>query len=215
MLDVVSVSGATAFGLANPNSRTEHVQNVQKHIQRLPRSRTLLFMLGEVDCGYLIWLRAQAGASVEDEMNASLRNYTDFLQRLRDNGRGPDRPGHGAATAHDRRLRNLGRPREHSARDSSHRWRTGRAHTLLQPRTPSLVGKPQPAVPRLGARPRGSDYWARRSAVPQPGAASTTISSKTALPQWWRITSPRLATTDGLVFGFEDGANPERWSGSE
>jgi hypothetical protein len=87
-LDFLMIRGATAFGMANPNSRTNAFAEFRTVIQRLPRSRPLLFMLGEVDCGFLIWHRAQStGVPVEEQMEASLRNYVQFLDGLLAEGR--------------------------------------------------------------------------------------------------------------------------------
>jgi hypothetical protein len=86
--DVVSVDGATALGMANPNSKTAALPTFRGVIDRLPADRKLLFLLGEVDCGFVIWYRAQKyGVSVDDEMAASLDRYTRFLRELLDEGR--------------------------------------------------------------------------------------------------------------------------------
>jgi hypothetical protein len=87
-LDVTIVSGATALGLANPLSQTKALPRFQKVIDRLDLDRPLVFMLGEVDCGFLIWYRAQKfGVSPDAEMKRSLDNYTDFLDGLLAAGR--------------------------------------------------------------------------------------------------------------------------------
>jgi hypothetical protein len=45
-------------------------------------------MLGEVDCGFLIWYRAQKyRVSVEDQLDESFRNYAAFLDEIRERGR--------------------------------------------------------------------------------------------------------------------------------
>jgi hypothetical protein len=87
-LDVTVVRGATALGLANPNSKTAALPTFHRIIQRIAVGRPLLFMLGEVDCGYLIWYRAaRFGVSVHEQMRASVDNYTRFLDELRSQGR--------------------------------------------------------------------------------------------------------------------------------
>jgi hypothetical protein len=79
-IDVTQVGGATALGLANPNSRTAAFPTFQKSLQRIPAHHPVLFMMGEVDCGFLLWLRAETkGGDVEDELETSFRNYTSFL----------------------------------------------------------------------------------------------------------------------------------------
>ena len=86
--DVAIVAGATAVGLANPNSRTRALARFDRIIRTLPERRPLLFMLGEVDCGFVIWWRAQRKrVSPGAELDRSLRHYMNFLERLLRNGR--------------------------------------------------------------------------------------------------------------------------------
>ncbi len=77
---VVSVRGATAFGLGNPNSQTNALQVFQDELARLQPAQPILFMMGEVDAGFLIWLRAKTrNRSVESCMADALQRYTSFL----------------------------------------------------------------------------------------------------------------------------------------
>jgi hypothetical protein len=85
---VTAVRGATALGLANPNSQTHALETFKREIAWIPKSRTLLFMLGEVDCGYLVWYRSQRGSGTAAQVAAeSLKNYTGFLDGLIAEGR--------------------------------------------------------------------------------------------------------------------------------
>jgi hypothetical protein len=87
-IDVVPVSGATALGMVNPRSRTAALPTFSKVIARLPAHRPLLFLMGEVDCGFLIWLRAERlGLSVQEQLEESVANYTSFLGDLVGGGR--------------------------------------------------------------------------------------------------------------------------------
>jgi len=87
-LDVEMIGGATALGLANPNSRTRALPIFEHAIGAIGRDRHLLFMLGEVDCGFVIWYRAERrGIPPERELERSIRNYTRFLDRLVADGR--------------------------------------------------------------------------------------------------------------------------------
>jgi hypothetical protein len=46
-----------------------------------------VFLLGEVDCGFVIWLRAERQSiPIERSFEESLRAYTDFLAELKANG---------------------------------------------------------------------------------------------------------------------------------
>lgn len=87
-LTVTRVGGATAFGLANPNSATNALVIFRRALAATPIGDPVLFLLGEVDAGFLVWLRAQQrGTSVEDELAASLRRYTSFLDAVVASGR--------------------------------------------------------------------------------------------------------------------------------
>lgn len=87
-LDVNVVGGATALGLENPNSRTEALRIFVGRIAKLPAGRTLLFFIGEVDCGFLLWYIAeQRGLPLEEVTERSFGSYTRFLGRLQAEGR--------------------------------------------------------------------------------------------------------------------------------
>ena len=87
-LTVDVAQGGTALGLANPNSRSAALPKFLRVIRTLPASRPLLFMMGEVDCGYLIWHRAERlDLDVDDQLQASFESYTNFLESLRNQGR--------------------------------------------------------------------------------------------------------------------------------
>jgi hypothetical protein len=82
-LDLVIISGATALGLANPNSKTRALPQFARVAATIPVQRPLLFMLGEVDCGFVIWHRSQVkGAAPEAELERSIGNYIAFLKGL-------------------------------------------------------------------------------------------------------------------------------------
>jgi len=74
------VPGATAMGLANPNSKTDALGIWTEYLKDVPKHHYLLFSLGEVDCGFVIWYRAKKyGMTVEEQFQLSLGNYTQFL----------------------------------------------------------------------------------------------------------------------------------------
>jgi hypothetical protein len=57
-------------------------------IDRLPKDRWMLFLLGEVDCGFLIWYRSERyGLRVQEQCDLSLHNYMSFLEGLLASGR--------------------------------------------------------------------------------------------------------------------------------
>ena len=86
--DIVDVAGATALGLANPNSKTNALERFRKALRTVPRDRRTLVMLGEVDCGFLVWHRAEAkGIPVERMLEQFLQHHEDFLSELLASGR--------------------------------------------------------------------------------------------------------------------------------
>ncbi len=85
---VVAVSGATARGLANPNSRTDALARFARALEGVPRSRRTLVMLGEVDCGFLCWyLAAREHTTVEAQLEHSWARHRQFLEDLLGQGR--------------------------------------------------------------------------------------------------------------------------------
>jgi len=81
------VPGATAMGLANPNSKTDAIGTYRKYLKTVPKTHNLLFSLGEVDCGFVIWYRAKKhGLTVDEQFDLSLGNYKSFLDEVRIQG---------------------------------------------------------------------------------------------------------------------------------
>ena len=80
----VSVDGATASGILNPNSKTNANRVFNAWLNRLPRTTPVLFMLGEVDLGFVIWWRAEKyGESHVKTAEQAVQNYTSFLAQVR------------------------------------------------------------------------------------------------------------------------------------
>lgn len=76
----VAVRGATAYGIGNPNSKTNALQVFQDRLKKVPQSRIVIFMMGEVDVGFLSWLRAKKnGMNPMACMEEAWRRYTNFL----------------------------------------------------------------------------------------------------------------------------------------
>lgn len=77
--NVINIGGATASGLANPNSKTQAYQRFREALADTKAKRVIV-MLGEVDTGFIIWYRARKyHESVESVMAKTIGNYTDFL----------------------------------------------------------------------------------------------------------------------------------------
>lgn len=85
-LKVVSVGGATASGVDNPNSTTRAFDRYEAAL-RCQDFAAILITLGEVDTGFVIWYRAQKkGISVDDSFAKTIEAYFKFLQRLKGYG---------------------------------------------------------------------------------------------------------------------------------
>jgi hypothetical protein len=83
MLDVFVVEGATAQGLANPNSATDAIGIFRERVASASPSQTVFIQLGEVDCGFVIWYRAEKyGMSIDEQLELSLGNYLSFVDEL-------------------------------------------------------------------------------------------------------------------------------------
>jgi hypothetical protein len=80
---VCSVGGATAQGIMNPNSKTDALRIFTERAIAARDWQDLVFSLGEVDCGFLIWYRAaKYGTPVEEQLHRSIENYVSFLSRV-------------------------------------------------------------------------------------------------------------------------------------
>ena len=87
-MTVAAVGGATARGLANPNSSTDALARFAATLQAVPRSRRTLVMLGEVDCGFLCWyLAALEHTTVDAQLQISWQRHRRYLEGLLADGR--------------------------------------------------------------------------------------------------------------------------------
>lgn len=85
--NVVVVGGATAQGMVNPNSRTNALSIFSDRIGRAKPWQILVFQIGEVDCGFVIWYRSEKyGMSVHSQLERSIANYISFLLDVRSKG---------------------------------------------------------------------------------------------------------------------------------
>jgi hypothetical protein len=77
------LSGATASGILNPNSVTRSLSIFTEQLNKAKRWQQVLLQLGEVDCGFVIWHRAQRhGLDVEDQLVHTLEAYTQFISKV-------------------------------------------------------------------------------------------------------------------------------------
>jgi len=77
--NVVTVIGATASGLENPNTKTQ-AYPIFKEALRQATAEKIIVMLGEVDTGFVIWYRTQKyQESVTAMTDRAINSYSKFL----------------------------------------------------------------------------------------------------------------------------------------
>ncbi|MFT6043759.1 MAG: hypothetical protein ACI8TV_001179, partial [Porticoccaceae bacterium] len=75
-----TVQGATAYGVANPSSKTGAFTTYTYWLKRRPSNCLVLFLLGEVDLGYNLWLMAERKQLPVDELvDLTVKKYTLYL----------------------------------------------------------------------------------------------------------------------------------------
>lgn len=80
---VYSIGGATALGIKNIKSKTKARTLFESYIGNINKNHHLLISLGEVDCDYLIWLKAKRdNASVDTIFKSAIKNYMEFIMRI-------------------------------------------------------------------------------------------------------------------------------------
>ncbi len=81
------VGGATAVGLRHPTSKTQALVLFRERLAPFDPNVIPIFQLGEVDCGFVIWVRARRyGESVNEQLAASLEAYAGFLRETHTQG---------------------------------------------------------------------------------------------------------------------------------
>lgn len=77
------VPGATAQGMTNPNSQTNALKIFTNWINNNQKFDKVIIMLGEVDCGFLIWIRSKKyNISVEEQIKLSSNNLYKFIYNI-------------------------------------------------------------------------------------------------------------------------------------
>ena len=81
------VPGATAVGLRNPNSLTDAINIFRDSLLSQPIDSYVITHLGEVDCGFVMWWRAQKyGEGIEKQYRESIQAYSQFLNEILERG---------------------------------------------------------------------------------------------------------------------------------
>lgn len=77
------VGGATAAGMTNPMTLTNAVGQYREMLATLARPSIVVVQLGEVDCGFVIWYRAEKyGETIATQMQKSITSYRQFVEEL-------------------------------------------------------------------------------------------------------------------------------------
>lgn len=85
--DTCIVTGATARGLVNPFSYTNALNVYRRRIELAEPWQPVVFQVGEVDCGFLIWFRARKqGEPVDEQLRHSIESYVGFIGEVRARG---------------------------------------------------------------------------------------------------------------------------------
>lgn len=82
--DVCSVAGATAQGAVNPNSKTKALDTYRETLERKKNNNYDYFgiMLGEVDCGFVMWYRAKKyNKTIQEQIMLAVNNLEEFLKK--------------------------------------------------------------------------------------------------------------------------------------
>ncbi len=81
--DICIVPGATAQGAVNPNSKTNALNIFFNKIINTTKLEKILIMLGEVDCGFVIWVRSKKyKISIDQQINNSVSNLFSFINQV-------------------------------------------------------------------------------------------------------------------------------------
>jgi hypothetical protein len=82
LFNVVTVIGATASGLENPNTKTQAYPLFKEALKESSADKVII-MLGEVDTGFVIWYRAHKyQESVSTMTDKATNSYFNFLQEV-------------------------------------------------------------------------------------------------------------------------------------
>ena len=83
IFNVCEVGGATAQGAVNPNSKTNALGIFSNKLKDSQKADKVLIMLGEVDCGFVIWVRSKRyNLSVDDQLYISIHNLFHFTETI-------------------------------------------------------------------------------------------------------------------------------------
>lgn len=77
------IGGATAYGLSKETSSTNAFEKFIQGIKRFRNYTTILIQLGEVDCSFILWKKAEAKNKTPEEMiQYSINGYEKLINKL-------------------------------------------------------------------------------------------------------------------------------------
>jgi hypothetical protein len=77
---VITVDGATAQGAYNPKSKTNALAKFKEKLASEKKHDGVMVMLGEVDCGFVIWYRKEKyNTSIEEQLDNSVTKLFEFI----------------------------------------------------------------------------------------------------------------------------------------
>ena len=90
LLEVHDIGGATAYGLANPESGSGSGAVIRRRLKARPVYARLLFFFGEVDCRRAAWAAAaKLGRPIDWVIEDAVARYIGFIDALAAEGHGP------------------------------------------------------------------------------------------------------------------------------
>lgn len=83
LINVEIVGGATAYGLLKKHSETNSFNKYKTGLQRFKTYNTILIQLGEVDCSFVLWKKAEKEKSTSQEtIQCSIVGYEKLIKTL-------------------------------------------------------------------------------------------------------------------------------------
>ena len=82
---VFTIQGASAQGVVNPNSKTDALKIFTETLFKVDTNifKKFIIMLGEVDCGFVIWVRSQKyNINIDKQINLCVDNLFNFLENI-------------------------------------------------------------------------------------------------------------------------------------